>query len=234
MSAIFDPINVILLGIAIFIFINLRSVLGKRTGNERRPPDGFGSQNRDDEQPDDRSDNVVSLSDRSNSKKTQADKSTQEEDEVVAPVDAALAAIMKADPDFDKKTFIEGSKAAYEMIVTAFATGDKKTLKRLLGKEVYDGFVSAIDQREKDNHTVDFSFVGLDAASIIETTVENDEALVTVRFVSKIISSTRDTENHVIDGDPTEVRTVRDIWTFVRDLSTRDPNWKLVGSEAAD
>ncbi len=120
------------------------------------------------------------------------------------------------------------------MIVMAFAGGNRRTLRQLLEKEVYDGFVGAIDDREKRGEKVDSSFVGIDRADIIEAELKRKMAQVTVKFVSQLITSTRDKDGKVIEGDPKKVREVTDIWTFARDTSSRDPNWKLVATEAAN
>ncbi|MGE0613272.1 MAG: Tim44/TimA family putative adaptor protein, partial [Hyphomicrobiales bacterium] len=138
------------------------------------------------------------------------------------------------DPSFDPKEFLNGAKAAYEMIVVAFASGDRRTLKQLLSKDVLDGFVGALDERETRGDVVGSSFVGIDRADLIEAELKNKQAQVTVKFVSDLITATRDKNGEVIEGDPKKVREVTDIWTFARDVTSRDPNWKLVATEAAN
>ena len=130
--------------------------------------------------------------------------------------------------------FIAGAKAAYEMIVTAFAEGDRKALKNLLSREVYDGFVSAIAQREGRGETIEFRFVGIDKAEFTDASLKGGTEQVTVRFHSKLISATHDKAGAVIDGDPVHVGDVTDIWTFARETTSRDPNWKLVATESVD
>ena len=120
------------------------------------------------------------------------------------------------------------------MIVTAFAEGDRKSLKNLLSREVYDGFVSAIAQREGRGETIEFRFVGIDKAEITDAALKGGTEQVTVRFHSKLISATHDKTGAVIDGDPVHVGDVTDIWTFARDINSRDPNWKLVATELVD
>ena len=120
------------------------------------------------------------------------------------------------------------------MVVTAFAEGDRKTLKQLLSRDVYDGFVSAISEREGRNQTIEFKFVGIDKAEITAAGVKGSTVQVTVRFLSKLVSATRDKSGTVVDGDPTHVGDVTDIWTFEREASARDPNWKLVATESVD
>jgi predicted lipid-binding transport protein (Tim44 family) len=123
---------------------------------------------------------------------------------------------------------------AYEMIVMAYADGDRKTLKNLLSREVFDGFVSAISDRESRSEKIQSSFVGIDKAEIVSAEMKNGEAHITLRIVSELISATRDKAGEVIDGDPETVAEVKDVWTFARDTRAKDPNWKLVATEEED
>ena len=139
---------------------------------------------------------------------------------------------MAQDPTFDPKHFLTGARAAYEMIVTAYAQGDRRSLKNLLAKEVYDGFEAAINERETKGEKAETRFVSIDKSDIIGADVKSKTAQVTVRFVSQLVSVTRDRDGNVIDGNPDKVTDVTDVWTFARDLGSRDPNWKLVATEA--
>jgi predicted lipid-binding transport protein (Tim44 family) len=123
---------------------------------------------------------------------------------------------------------------AYEMIVLAYADGDRRTLKNLLSREVFDGFIAAIAERETRSEKVQSSFVGIDKADIVSAEMKGTEAYVTLRIVSELISATRDKAGEVIDGDPETVAEVKDVWTFSRDTRSNDPNWKLVATEAED
>ncbi len=125
-------------------------------------------------------------------------------------------------------------KIAYEMIVISFADGDRKVLQNLLSKDVFEGFVSAIDERETRGESVRSSFVGIDKAEIAGAEMKGSEAHVTVNIVSQMISSTYDKDGKLIDGDPENVLEIKDLWTFARDTRSRDPNWKLVATEAED
>ena len=118
------------------------------------------------------------------------------------------------------------------MIVTAFAEGDRKALKNLLSREVYDGFETAIREREGRGETAETRFVSIDKADITGAELRGRAAQITVRFVSQLVSVTHDRAGAVIDGSPDKVTEVTDVWTFARDLSVRDPNWKLVATEA--
>jgi predicted lipid-binding transport protein (Tim44 family) len=149
------------------------------------------------------------------------------------PASDGIADITRADPTFDTQHFVAGARAAYEMIVTAYAEGNRKQLKQLLSKEVFDGFQSAIAEREGRGETVELQFVGIDGADIIDAEVRSRTARVTVKFVSQLIRAVRDRASAVIDGDPKVVREVIDEWTFSRDLGSRDPNWKLTATQAA-
>ncbi len=220
---------------AVVIFIQLRNVLGRRTGNERPPFDPYTAGRRNEQDPKAAQDNVVSLPRR---------KAGEAGEETYAAIDKAAAvgtdlnkgmrAIRDADASFEPKTFVDGAKMAYEMIVMAYADGDRKTLKNLLSREVYDGFVQAIGEREKRSEKIQSSFVGIDKAEIVGAEMKGGEAHVTMRIVSELISATRDKAGAVIDGDPETVAEVKDVWTFARDTRSKDPNWKLVATEAED
>ena len=134
---------------------------------------------------------------------------------------------------FDPHEFVGGAKAAYEAIVTAFARGDRKMLKGLLAKEVYDGFEQAITEREKRGEKAESNFVSIDKADLAAVEVKGKTAQVTIAFVSQLISVTRDAQGAVVDGSAEQVSEVNDIWTFSRQLGSRDPNWLLVATESA-
>lgn len=229
----FDIYTIIFLALAIFIFIRLRSVLGQRTGRERPPYDPYSARDARAQA----GDKVVTLPTRNNPE-TVSRPAEPAEDRwkgIAAEGSAAasgLDAIVAADRSFDIKHFVVGAKAAYEMIVGAFAAGDRKTLKGLLSREVYDGFEAAIKDREAKGDTVENKFVSLNTADVTAAELRNNTAQVTVRFVSQLISATRDKAGNVIDGSPDKVTEVTDVWTFARDVTGRDPNWKLVATEA--
>jgi predicted lipid-binding transport protein (Tim44 family) len=154
----------------------------------------------------------------------------------VAEPDSALAhgldAVAASDPSFNPAHFVAGAKSAYEMIVLAFANGDRRALKDLLSSEVYDGFETAIRGREQRGEKVETRFASIDKAELVAADMRDKTASITVRFISQMISVTRDKEGGVIDGTPEKLTDVTDVWTFARDVSSRDPNWKLVGTES--
>ncbi len=235
----FDIYTLLFLILAVVIFLRLRNVLGRRTGNERPPYDPYAASDaKANGAKAGNSDKVVPLPRGAQADAAEPELSPEERLKGYAQKNSALGkgllAIMNADPSFDPGNFLKGAKSAYEMIVMAFAGGNRRTLRQLLEKEVYDGFVGAIDDREKRGEKVDSSFVGIDRADIIEAELKRKMAQVTVKFVSQLITSTRDKDGKVIEGDPKKVREVTDIWTFARDTSSRDPNWKLVATEAAN
>jgi predicted lipid-binding transport protein (Tim44 family) len=235
---VFDIYTIIFLALAVFIFLRLRSVLGQRTGRERPPYDPYATR---DAVRGPVTDKVVALPPR-----PAAEPATTRPVEVAAaPTDrwkdvaesgssiaAGLDAIIGADPSFDAKHFITGARAAYEMIVTAFAEGDRRQLRNLLSREVFDGFDAAISEREGRGETADTRFVSIDGSTITGAELRGRTAQITIRFVSKLISATRDRSGTVIDGNAEKVTDVTDVWTFARDVSSRDPNWKVVATEA--
>ena len=238
MNGLFDISSVIFLALAIVIFLRLRRVLGRRTGNERPPFDPYSQH----EIPKTNAgeDNVITLPGHAPEQGDAASNAEAAEERVKAgapagsDLNAALVAIANSDASFDVEEFLAGATSAYETIVTAYAEGERGTLKELLSREVYDGFVSAIDQRESRGEVMEFKFVGIDKAEIREAALKGGSEQVTVRFQSKLISTTYDDGGKVIDGDPVHVSDVTDIWTFVRDISSRDPNWKLVATESVE
>lgn len=230
----FDIYTIIFLALAVFIFLRLRSVLGQRTGRERPPFDTYSARDARAQA----GEKVVTLPTRQSEAGPKSIAAAEPAErwkgiaEEGTPVAAGLDAIVAADPSFDAQQFIGGARAAYEMIVGAFATGDRKTLKGLLSKEVYEGFDAAIRERESRGETVETRFVSLDNADIVGAELRGSTAHVTVRFVSQLITATRDRSGNVVDGSPDRVTDVTDVWTFARDVTSRDPNWKLVATEA--
>lgn len=238
MDGFVDITTIIFLAIAVVVFIRLRSVLGRRTGTERPPFDPYS---RREGMPGAANDKVIDLPRRAGTAPVapepgpvvSLDKLKKYAPEG-SPTLEGLKALVNVDPSFDPQEFLNGARGAYEMIVTAFAEGDRRTLKQLLSREVYDGFVAAIAEREERGETIEFNFVGIDKADITAASARGTTEQVTVRFLSKLISATRDKAGEVVDGDPVHVSDVTDIWTFSRESTSRDPNWKLVATEAVD
>ena len=235
MGEFLDFPTLIVIVVAIVVLLRLRSVLGTRTGNERPPSVRYESISRT--RPDN-DDTVVPLPVRKNPQDSaeaeRAQRKLEAEIEKFSAgkpeVEEGLRAIAGADPSFSPKTFIEGAKSAYEMIVTAYAAGDRKTLKMLLDKDVYDSFEAAIIERESAGHTVDFTFVGLSGIDYFEAELEKRNAVVTLRIDAEVVSITRDKEGEIVEGTPGQVVAIADEWTFMRNTRSRDPNWKLVAT----
>ena len=236
MADVFDIYTIIFLALAVFIFLRLRSVLGQRTGRERPPYDPYSAR---DAVRSPAAEKVVTLPPRApdaSPRPMEAAAPPAERWKDVAESGSAVASgldtIVAADPSFDAKHFISGARTAYEMIVTAFASGDRRQLRSLLSREVYDGFDAAITERERRSETAETRFVSIDGSTITAAELRNRvTAQITVRFVSKLISATRDHGGAVIDGNAEKVTDVTDVWTFARDISSRDPNWKVIATE---
>ncbi|MBR1216811.1 Tim44 domain-containing protein [Bradyrhizobium sp. U87765 SZCCT0131] len=233
-----DIYTIIFLALAVFIFLRLRNVLGQRTGSERPPYDRAARDIANGAASNTPNGNVVPLPgtviDHAPSAPSAAPaadrwKGVTEPD---SPLARGLDAVVAADPSFQPQHFVTGAKSAYEMIVLAFAAGDRRTLKDLLSREVYDGFDAAIREREQRDQKVETRFVGIDKAELVNAELRDRSAQVTVRFSSQMVTVTRDKSGAVVDGSPEKVTDVTDIWTFARDTTSRDPNWKLVGTES--
>jgi predicted lipid-binding transport protein (Tim44 family) len=208
--------------IAAFIALRLRSVLGRRTGHERRRPDAFepNAAKRT-------NDKVVALPDRSRPGDATPDGQPAAA-AVDGPAPTGVAAIRQMDRSFDPQAFTQGARAAFTMIVEAFAKGDKDGLRPLLAPDVFQRFSLAIDDRSRRGETLSTELVAIDSAEIDGAVLTGSRARVTVRFESDQVNVTRNTQGEVVDGDATAVDRIVDLWTFERDLKSRDPNWQLV------
>ena len=133
--------------------------------------------------------------------------------------------------DAAKEQFIEGAKAAYEMIITSFAKGDKNALKPLLNKEIYQNFSYEIDRRKKENLKSELTFVGVKSAEIKNFEKKDNIYTFTVNFVSEIITYRKDKNNKVIEGNPDIIKTVNDVWKFSKNMWSSNPNWYLVETQ---
>jgi predicted lipid-binding transport protein (Tim44 family) len=226
-----DIVTIFFLVAAVLIFIQLRNVLGRRTGNEKPPYDPYS-----------RRETADARAMPETVQPTPAGRETAEPVNVYAAADTfapagsdlnnGIRSVMDADRAFNPGEFMKGARAAYEMIVMAFAEGDRNALKNLLSREVYEGFEAAIKDREAKGERMNSTFVGIDKAEMLTASLRGTEAFVTVRVVSQLISATYDKQGTLVDGHPEEVAEVKDIWTFARDTRSRDPNWKLVGTES--
>ena len=242
-----DVLTLVFLAVAVAVFFKLRSVLGRRTGQEQTRFERYKAQQEARQRNGELvgQDKVVTLP-RREREEDQAVPATAQptladgEQRVRAfaagnsELGQGLVEIYRADSSFDPAQFAQGAKGAYEIIVTAFAEGNRKTLKNLLNSEVYDGFNNAIAERERRGEQIDQSFVGIKSADLVEAELKGGIAHLTVKFVSELISATRDRAGVVISGDPKRIREVTDIWTFAREAASRDPNWRLIATQAAN
>ena len=221
----FQYLDIILLAmIAAFIALRLRSILGRRTGNEGTQPEqhGFPSPVK--------TDGVAAPVD------------GQAQDGVVdhlglkldsaSPAYEGIRKIIARDKLFDLEIFVTGAQSAYDMILEAFWQGDTETLGALVGSDVLPHFENAIADRQKAGLSVGNKLVAIRQVDIEDASLEGTLARITVKFVSDIIQVTKDSENRVVEGDITDTVDVIDIWTFERDLRKSDPNWILVSTRS--
>ncbi|MDB5696247.1 MAG: Tim44 protein [Sphingomonas bacterium] len=211
---------IVLAMVAAFLALRLYSVLGKRTGNEGRPLARAAD------------DRVVPLT------FPRAVEATAEPRETgpkpIEPgAEQGLRALVAVEPGFDVGRFVEGSQAAYRMILEAYWKGDEETLAELCSPTVRDAFAAAIAARREAGETLENRLVRIDRATIVDSSVEGREARLTVRFDADIAAVTRDAEGAVIAGTLTDAVETNDVWTFARTLKSSDPNWKLVDTDEA-
>lgn len=214
--------------VAAFLVLRLRHVLGRRTGHQGRPPETSTRPHHESES----EGNVIELADRTGStddKENLASEASSDD-----PLVSGLAQIRLADSAFDPQGFVAGARAAFEMIVHAFATADSGTLRSLLSDDVAENFQQAIRTRLEAEETLETTVISIKSADIVEAELRGRQALVTVKFVSEQVNVTRDTEGRVIDGDPNQVTDITDIWTFSRNTRSRDPNWKLIETRSSN
>lgn len=210
----------VLVLIAAVVLYRLRAVIGTRTGHEG-PPDYIRRREEAAQR---------------NGPVEVPDAEIVEEDEAIPPVTGdsaeALNRIRAIEPDFDLDGFVEGARGAYEMILMAYEEGDRATLRNLLSPDVYQAFESGIIAREEEGLRVEARFIGVRESKVDEVAFEPDTNIadVTVRFVGELITSVRDADNRVVEGDPNEVRRQSDVWTFSREMGSKDPNWLLTGT----
>ncbi len=249
MNGQFDLITLIAIIVAVAAIIKLRSVLGHRTDDDEQRVERLKTREREAGQrpaAETASADVITMPRRDREQLAPAPAPETAPANVEARIRAypvsdpsvttGFLDIAMVDPSFDPDAFLAGAGRAYEMIVSAFADGNRKALKDLLSREVYDGFTAAIAEREARGETIEQQFVGIRKADIVEAELKNGVASVTVRFLSELISATRDKAGEVIAGDAQKIKDVTDIWTFSRDISSAkarsNMNWRLVATQA--
>ena len=216
--------DIILLAmVAIFIGLRLRSELGKKTGNEPLPPAAPRP--------------VPSDARRIGGSATSTGNA---DPEVVTVVElegdpalrSAYQKIRRADPSFDLTTFMAGAQSAYGMILEAFWSGDRDTLKGFLDESVLNQFSAAIDAREKNGLHMENKLIDVNKAEVIAAQLVDRTAEITVHFTAEIVAVTKDGEGRLVEGSLSEAVEVNDRWTFARDTKSREPNWTLVATRA--
>jgi predicted lipid-binding transport protein (Tim44 family) len=208
----------VLAGIAIFLILRLRSVLGTREGfekpsvpsqpdNQRQGPELEVIESGPDH---DIIDNVPEDSDAAK----------------------ALAKMKRVDNSFSVNDFLQGARGAYEMILTSFENGAMEDIKPFLSDDVYEAFAEVVETRREQELDIEFTFVGVSELRLMDADFDEmtNEAELTVRFLGEMTSVVRDSAGEVIEGSPTDIKRQRDVWTFARKMGTSDPNWTLVAT----
>ena len=197
--------------VAAFLVLRLRSVLGKRVGHERKPQADGDTPVKHDAPANE--DNVVAMPTARN---------------LSDPVQRGLADIGRADHTFDPDGFVAGAKTAFELTLNAFANGDRDTLRSLTSGDVFAMMDGEMSRRESREETLESTLVRIREAKILDASLVGSMAQVTVKIGSEQINVSRDGEGHAIQGQHGVVDSITDIWTFARDVSSKDPNWALV------
>lgn len=209
----------ILAGIAVFLIMRLRSVLGTREGFEKPP--------------------VPLPTEKSRKKKPNlevieggADADIIDHVKEGSKSALALAAMKAVEPDFNVTEFLNGARGAYEMILMGFEKGDLASIRNFLSDDVAETFEKVIDERTEKGLSVDASFVGVRelVLSAAEFDKKSKEAEITMRFVSELTSVVKDAKGKVVEGNPNEIKRQKDVWTFARHMGSADPNWQLVAT----
>lgn len=210
---------IILALVALFIGLRLYSVLGERTGHEQQPilkpadPEARVEPRAAPVAP---------------GHQPPADGSDLSYLPTAGP---AVRALLAADPSFDVARFLEGAQAAYRMILEAFWKGDLDSLRPHVDDNVYKSFAVAVEQRTKEGLVLDNRLVTIEQAVISAVSIEHEVAFVTVRFEADIAAVTRNKDGEVVAGSMSDAVQTRDLWTFRRDIRSRDPNWLLVETD---
>jgi len=230
--------------IAVFVILRLRSALGRRTGQERqRPSNAFSRSTGPEEQKTgkvihlpghgDESEDDLFEKELSDIGEREASRPDLKQDET-EDIRAGLMRIRMADPEFSPRQFVIGAKAAFEMVVEAFAAGDTATLRPLLGDDVYDEFADVIRARIAAKESVETTIVSLDSADIDAADLRGSTARLTVRFRSQQMTVTRDENGETVEGEPESVVRVVDLWTFAHNTRSSDPTWALIETRTPD
>ena len=212
---------VIMALVAGFILLRLRGVLGDKVGNDS--PSYFNKP----AVPAERKDTIVQLEDKTKAK-LRADPDVYMAKVKDESVIAGVAAIKVKDPEFIATYFLEGAKGAYEMVFDAFGKGDRDTLKFLLDTSVYNEFNTALTEQEQQDLKNETTLISVKAKDITAAEMAGNMAQLTVHIVSEQVSVSRNSAGEIVGGDPSLIHNVEDSWTFERDVTSKNPNWKVI------
>ena len=202
-----------------YLVFQLRRALGRRSDNQEPESKPNPEQRAEHSE----TDNVVAIKPNKNKNENQE----QEQEETLG----GLTELREKDPSFSDTDFIKGSKEAFSWIVAAFSKGEIHKLEPLLSEPLFNGFKQAIEQREADQLSLETNIVSIKSAQIHNVTVKQDQVNITVEYVTDQIKSTRNAKDEIVDGDPDTIETVTDLWTFNRNIKSKNPNWTLVKTE---
>ncbi len=219
--------------VAVFILLRLRNTLGSRPDKEDKPPSNWSGQGpADDMRADPESDNIINLPGPDH----QADFASPplQNDDLPIEIAGGVTEIRLADPHFDLNKFLEGAAFAYEMVLTAFGAENYETLRQLLADSVYDDFAAALRHREERGESLETILVAIDAVDPIEVRMNGSLAEVTIKFAAEVVNVLRDAEGEILSGEIDVPEDVIDIWTFIRDVKSTDPNWQIAATRKAN
>lgn len=209
---------IVLAGIALFLILRLRGVLGTREGFEKPPISSDRSQ-------------------RANGRDFEVieggpDRDITDHVEEGSDTAKALAEMKGADPSFSVSEFLQGARGAYEMILMAFEKGDLGSVTQFISEDVFEAFQTVVDDRIDKGLTVEATFVGISDLGLkaAEFDSETKEAELTVRFTGELTYQVRDNAGDVVEGNANEIKRQKDVWTFARVMSDENPNWRLVAT----
>ncbi|SLN24489.1 Tim44-like domain protein [Pseudoruegeria aquimaris] len=211
----------VLAGIAIFLILKLRNVLGTREGFEK-PPAPVGDKS------------PASSRSRANLEVIEGgpDEDITDHVDESSPAAKALAAMKRHDPSFNVGGFLQGARGAYEMILMAFENGELEPIVPFVSKDVFDSLSEVVDQREAQGLTIEANFVGVREVTLVAAEFDETTRIgeVTVKFVGELTSVVKNAAGEVIEGNPNEIKRQKDVWTFAREMGSDDPNWQLVAT----
>lgn len=209
----------ILAGIAIFLILRLKSVLGTREGFEKpRVPSTENHRARHDLE-------VIEGG---------PDNDIIDHVDADSPQASALAAMKRVEHGFSVSEFVQGARGAYEMILMGFENGDLADIEAFLAEDVYESFVDAVAAREDQGLTIEANFIGVRETTLVNATFDESSqtAEITMRFVAELTSVVKNSEGEIVEGDSKTIKRQKDTWVFAREMGANDPNWQLVATDA--